>query len=552
MVISGTAYSIFLFAVAITIGLFLARFNFRGITIGSTWILFVGILMGHLGFVPDAKVLSFMKDFGLILFVYSIGLQVGPGFLSSFKDGGVKLNLLAVGLVLMAALTAFVIHLVTGESLQTMVGVMSGAVTNTPGLGAAQQTLLDTGGSSDEASRLASAYAVAYPIGVLGVLGLLIVLKAAFRVNLDEEAKAIESGESTSEAARRMHCEVTNPAIIGKSLKDVITPDLKNEMVVSRIMRGDDEFVPGDDFQLCEGDKVLIVTTQKCVDKIRIIFGAEVPMHLEDWLKLKSKRGVPTVKRLGITNPEITGKKLGDLLFKGRYAVTVTRVVRSGVELVAAPDLRVQVGDYLQVVGEKDGIEAIGKLVGNKASALEKPNLFPIFLGIALGVILGCIPIAIPGIPQPIKLGLAGGPLIVAIIISQFGPRVHITTYTTLSANMMIREIGISFFLAAVGLGAGQTFVSSLTAGGWWWILYGALITIIPVVVIALVGRFLCKLNFFQICGLLTGGTTNPPVLAFAQNAYGSKHVSVNYATVYPLSMFMRVLVAQVMILMAI
>ncbi len=552
MVISGTAYSILLFAVAITIGLFLARFNFRGITIGSTWILFVGIVMGHFGFVPDAKVLSFMKDFGLILFVYSIGLQVGPGFLSSFKNGGVTLNLLAVGLVLMAALTAFVIHLVTGESLQTMVGVMSGAVTNTPGLGAAQQTLLDTGGSAEEASKLASAYAVAYPVGVLGVLGLLIVFKAAFKVNLDEETKAIESGESTSEAARRMHCEVTNPAVIGKSLRDVITPDLKNEMVVSRIMRGEDEFVPDEDFKFCEGDKVLIVTTQKCVDKIRIIFGAEVPMHLDDWMKLKSKRGLPMVKRLGITNPDITGKKLCELLFKGRYAVTVTRVVRSGVELVAAPDLRVQVGDYLQVVGEKNGIEAIGKLVGNKASALDKPNLFPIFLGIGLGVILGCIPIAIPGIPQPIKLGLAGGPLIVAIVISQFGPRVHMTTYTTLSANMMIREIGISFFLAAVGLGAGQTFVSSLTAGGWWWILYGALITIIPVVVIALIARFLCRLNFFQICGLLTGGTTNPPVLAFAQNAYGSKHVSVNYATVYPLSMFMRVLVAQVMILMAI
>ena len=551
MVISGTAYSIFLFAVAITAGLFLARFNFRGITIGSTWILFVGIVMGHFGFVPDAKVLSFMKDFGLILFVYSIGLQVGPGFLSSFKNGGVKLNLLAVGLVLTAAVTAFVIHLITGESLQTMVGVMSGAVTNTPGLGAAQQTLLDTGGSGTEASRLASAYAVAYPVGVLGVLALLIVFKAAFRVNLDEEAKAVESCEGAAETARRMHCEVTNPAVIGKSLKDVVTPDLKNEMVVSRIMRGEEEFVPDDDFKLCEGDKVLIVTTQKCVDKIRIIFGAEVPMHLEDWMKLKSKRGLPAVKRLGITNPDITGKKLSELLFKGRYAVTVTRVVRSGVELVAAPGLRVQVGDYLQVVGEKDGIEAIGKLVGNKASALEKPNLFPIFLGIALGVILGCIPIAIPGIPQPIKLGLAGGPLIVAIIISQFGPRVHITTYTTLSANMMVREIGISFFLAAVGLGAGQTFVSSLTAGGWWWILYGVLITIIPVVVIALVGRFLCRLNFFQICGLLTGGTTNPPVLAFAQNAYGSKYVSVNYATVYPLSMFMRVLVAQVMILMA-
>lgn len=548
--VTGTAYSILLFAVAITLGLMLSKLNFKGITIGSTWILFVGIVMGHFGLVPNAKVLAFMKDFGLILFVYSIGLQVGPGFLSSFKNGGVKLNLLAVGLVLMSALTAFGIHLVTGESLQTMVGVMSGAVTNTPGLGAAQQTLLDSGGSSTDASRLASAYAVAYPMGVLGVLALLIIFKAVFEVDMDKETREIEAQSNAAEnIARRMHCAVTNPAIIGKTIKEVINDDLKNEMVISRIMRNGEEFVPHEDTVLNENDRVLIVTTQKSIDTIRIIFGAEVPMHLEDWIK--GRKSVPLVKRLGITNTALTGKKLSEILFKGQYAVTVTRVVRSGVELVAAPDLRVQVGDYLQVVGDKDGIDALAKLVGNKASALEKPNLFPIFLGIALGVVLGCIPIAVPGIPQPIKLGLAGGPLIVAILISCLGPRMHITTFTTLSANMMIREIGISFFLAAVGLGAGRTFVSSLTAGGWWWILYGAIITIVPILVIGLLGRYVFKLNFFQICGLVAGGTTNPPVLAFAQNAYGSQYVSLNYATVYPLSMFMRVLVAQVMILIA-
>lgn len=548
--VSGVAYSILLFAIAISIGLLLSRFNIKGVTIGSTWILFVGIVMGHFGFVPNIKVLEFMKDFGLILFVYSIGLQVGPGFFSSFKNGGVTLNLLSVGLILMAALTAFVIHLVSGENLQTMVGVMSGAVTNTPGLGAAQQTLLDSGGSGAAASKLASAYAVAYPMGVLGVLALLIILKAVFKVDLDKETKAIEAHSNDAEtAARRMHCEVTNPAIIDKEICEVITDELKNKMVISRIMRNGEEFVPNEHSVLREGDKVLIVTTQKSVDAIRIVFGAEVPMHLEDWLKIK--KSAPHVKRLGITNTALTGKKLGEILMKGAFAVNVTRVVRSGVELVASHELRVQVGDYLQVVGDEKGIEDLAKLVGNKASALDKPNLFPIFLGIALGVVLGCVPIAFPGIPQPIKLGLAGGPLIVAILLSCFGPRAHITTYTTQSANMMIREIGISFFLAAVGFGAGETFVSSLTAGGWWWILYGALITIIPVLTIALVARYLCKLNFFQICGLVAGGTTNPPVLAFAQNAYGSKYVSLNYATVYPLSMFMRVLVAQVMILIA-
>ena len=548
--VSGTAYSILLFAIVITAGLCLAKLNFKGITIGSTWILFVGIVMGHFGFLPNARVLDFMKDFGLILFVYSIGLQVGPGFFSSFKNGGVKLNLLAVGLVLMAAVTAFVIHLVSGESLQTMVGVMSGDVTNTPGLGAEQQTLIDVKGSGSETSVLASAYAVAYPIGVLGVLALLILLKAVFKVDLEKEAKELEAQSSGADGARRMHCAVSNPAIVGKRIADVLDEELKNEMVISRIMRGGEEFVPTQDTVLKEGDKVLIVTTQKCVDRIRIVFGAEVPMHLDDWIK--GRKGAPQLKRLGITKTDLTGKKLSEILFKVQYAVSVTRVVRSGVELVASPELRVQVGDYLQVVGDKEGIDAIAKLVGNKASALDKPNLLPIFLGIAIGVVFGCIPISIPGIPQPIKLGLAGGPLIIAILISCFGPRAHITTYTTQSANMMIREIGISFFLSAVGLGAGKTFVSSLMAGGWWWILYGAIITIVPVLVISLLARYAFKLNFYQICGLVAGGTTNPPVLAFAQNAYGSKHVSVNYATVYPLSMFMRVLVAQVMILLAV
>ena len=548
--VSGTAYSILLFAIVITAGLCLAKLNFKGITIGSTWILFVGIVMGHFGFLPNARVLAFMKDFGLILFVYSIGLQVGPGSFSSFKNGGVKLNLLAVGMILMAAITAFVIHLVSGESLQTMVGVMSGAVTNTPGLGAAQQTLIDVKGSGSETSVLASAYAVAYPIGVLGVLALMILLKAVFKVDLEREAEQIEAQSSTADGARRMHCAVSNPAIVGKRIADVLDEELKNEMVISRIMRGGEEFVPNQDTVLKEGDKVLIVTTQKCVDRIRIVFGAEVPMHLDDWIK--GRKGAPQLIRLGITKTDLTGKKLGDILFKLQYSVSVTRVVRSGVELVASPELRVQVGDYLQVVGDKEGIDAIAKLVGNKASALDKPNLLPIFLGIAIGVVFGCIPISLPGIPQPIKLGLAGGPLIIAILISCFGPRAHITTYTTQSANMMIREIGISFFLAAVGLGAGKTFVSSLMAGGWWWILYGAIITIVPVLVISLLARYVFKLNFYQICGLIAGGTTNPPVLAFAQNAYGSKYVSVNYATVYPLSMFMRVLVAQVMILLAV
>lgn len=540
---SSTAFCIILFSLVIALGLWLGKFSVKGITIGSTWILFIGILMGHLGYVPEDKVLSFMKDFGLILFVYSIGLQVGPGFFSSFKNGGIKMNVLASCLILLSVLTAFVIHIISGENLEVMVGVMSGAVTNTPGLGAAQQTLLDFGGG--DTSKLASAYAVAYPIGVLGVLFFLVFFKAVFKIDLEKERVAMSSlNPDTESSARRMHCRVTNPGIFGLPIKKIVTGD----MVISRMMRDGKEFVPDSATTLQEGDFLLIVTTQKHVDRIRMIIGEEVSMHLEDWTK---KKEVPSVGRLTITNAKVTGKKLKEMMFRTLYGVTVTRIVRADIQLVATKDTRLQVGDYLQVVGPKDGIEKVSNIVGNKASALDKPNIIPIFIGIVLGVILGSLPITISGIPQPIKLGLAGGPLIVAILLSYFGPRLRLTTYTTHSANMMIREIGISFFLAAVGLGAGRTFVSSLMDGGWWWILYGAMITMIPVITIGFVARLIFKLNFYQICGLISGGTTNPPVLAFAQGAYNSDYTSVNYATVYPLSMFLRVLVAQVMILVA-
>ena len=547
--IVGIAYSILLFASVIAAGLWLGKFKIKGVTIGATWILFLAIVLGHFGYMPDAKVLSFMKDFGLILFVYSIGLQVGPGFFSSFRSDGVRMNIASAMLVLFSAITAFVIHLVTGEDLSVMVGVMSGAVTNTPGLGAAQQTLIDGGGDAASSSMLASAYAVAYPIGVIGVLFLIILYRSVFKVNVDREVKAIEAQNGGNEnTARRMHCMVTNPGIFGKSIREVVTGDFKEEMVISRLMRNGTEILPDASTIFEEGDLVLIVTSQKFVDRIRIVFGKEVPMHHEDW---KNGKEVPVVRKLGITDPKVNGKTLSELLFRTKYGVVVTRVVRSGVELVAINGLRLQLGDFIQVVGPENGIAKVAKVVGNKTSNLDKPNLVPIFVGIALGIVLGCIPIAIPGIPQPIKLGLAGGPLIVAILMSAFGTRLGVTTYTTNSANLMVREIGISFFLAAVGFGAGETFVSSLMGGGWWWIFYGALITIIPVILCMLICRYAFKFNFFQVCGIISGGSTNPPVLAFAQGAYGSAYTSVNYATVYPLAMFLRVLVAQVMILIA-
>lgn len=553
---TGIAHSILLFAVVIMLGLWLGRFKVKGITIGSTWILFVGILLSHFGLRSDPVVLSFMKDFGLILFVFSIGLSVGPGFFQSFRKGGVAMNLMSLGLVLMAVLMVVIIHIVTGEGVDVLTGVMSGAVTNTPGLGAAQQTLSDVmitngdfiSGANSASSKLASAYAVAYPIGVIGVIAVLIALKSICRADIDAEKKAIEEEEAASTGgARRMHCQVQNPAVFGLTLREAMS-GLSDKVIISRMMHEGVISIPTSDSIIQQGDKLLIVTSQQYVDNVRIIFGEEIPMHQSDWARQSHEL---KVKRLTITKGELTGKKIKDLALRSHYGVTVTRVIRSGVDLVARPDLRLQVGDNIAVVGSKEGIDQVAQIVGNKPEALSHPNLVPIFFGIALGVIFGSIPIHFPGIPQPVKLGIAGGPLIIAILLGHFGSKLRITTYTTMSANLMIREMGIAFFLAAVGLGAGQNFVSSITNGGYWWILYGAIITIVPTFIIGLICRFVLKFDFFQISGLIAGGTTNPPVLAFAQGAYDAEHVSVNYATVYPLSMFLRVLTAQLMILIA-
>ena len=554
--VSGVAYSILLFALVIASGLWLAKFKVKGISIGTTWILFIGILVSHFGFRPDADVTSFMKDFGLILFVFSIGMQVGPGFFSSFKKGGVKLNLLATATVLLAALTAVLISVISGEDLKTMVGVMSGAVTNTPGLGAAQQTLSDVmvaqgadrAVAAAESSKLASAYAVAYPVGVIGVLFLLIFFKAVFKIDIEKEQAALDAESSeTTDTARRMHCEVANPAVFGRTLSHVLAGE-NISIVVSRMLRDGVVSIPAGDTVLQKGDKLLIVTSQKDVDRIRIIFGDEIPMHYDDWLNMQSEL---FTQKMVVTRSEITGKRIKDLHLREKYGVSVSRVVRAGLDLVARPDLILQVGDSLKLVGPKSSMGDVAQVIGNKPSSLTHPNLVPIFAGIALGILLGCVPIRFPDIPQPIKLGVAAGPLIVAILLSHFGPKWKITTYTTFSANMMLREIGISFFLAAVGFGAGETFVSSLMAGGFWWILYGAIITLVPIIIITLLGRLVFKLNFYQLCGLISGSTTNPPVLAFAQGAYGTDYTSLNYATVYPLSMFLRVLVAQLMVLFA-
>ena len=551
----GVAHTILLLAFVIGTGIYLGRFKVKGVSIGATWILFMGIIVSHFGFRADLDMLHFIKEFGLILFVFSIGLQVGPGFFHSLKSGGLKMNLLALVNVLLAVAVTWCISVVTGVDLKTMVGVMSGAVTNTPGLGAAQQTYIDVasaGGmdpvaASKAASELASGYAVAYPIGIIGVILVLLVGKNLFRIDTAKELAQLEAAEDSGSQARRMHLAVENPAIFGKKLSEVIH-EFGGDFIVSRVMKGDDIVFATGDTVLEEGDKVLVVTSQEEVDKLRIIFGEEVPMHLEDW---DQRDHHFVTRRLTVTKSSLTGKKLKDLHFREAFGVNVTRVIRSGVELVARPDLYIQMGDALICLGPEVNIQRLGERVGNSSGDLNRPNLVPIFLGIVVGIIFGSLPIRFPGIPQPIKLGLAGGPLIIAILLGHFGPKHKITTYTTLSANLMVREIGISLFLAAVGLGAGENFVSSIVNGGYWWILYGALITIVPVFLTFVIARFLVRLNFYQICGLISGSCCNPPALAFAQGMYGSDYSSVNYATVYPLSMFLRVLVAQVLILIS-
>ena len=497
----GVAHTIMLLAFVIGIGIYLGRFKIKGVSIGATWILFMGILMSHLGFRADPEMLHFIKEFGLILFVFSIGLQVGPGFFHSLKSGGVKMNLLALVNVLLAVAVTWGISLITGVDLKTMVGVMSGAVTNTPGLGAAQQTYIDVasaGGmdpvaASKAASELASGYAVTYPIGVIGVILVLLVGKSLFKVDPAKELAELEAKDDTGSHPRRMHVAVENPAIFGKKLSDILH-EFNGEYVVSRIMKGKEILFATGDIVLEEGDKVLIVTSQQEVEKLRILFGQEVPMHLEDWDRMDHHL---VTRRLTVTKSSLTGKKLRDLHFREAYEVSVTRVIRTGVELVARPDLYLQMGDALICIGAEQNIKRVAEQVGNSSGALDKPNLVPIFLGIVVGIIFGSLPIRFPGIPQPIKLGLAGGPLIIAILLGHFGPKHKITTFTTMSANLMIREIGISLFLAAVGLGAGENFVSSIVNGGYWWILYGAIITIVPVFLTFVIARFLVRLNLY-------------------------------------------------------
>ena len=541
----GVAHSVLILSLVIAFGIMLGKIKVAGISLGVTWILFVGIVFGHFDLNLDEHLLHFLKEFGLILFVYSIGLQVGPGFFSAFKKGGFTLNVLAVLVVFISVLITVALHFITGIPITTMVGILSGAVTNTPGLGAAQQANSDLNGI--DAPEIALGYAVAYPLGVIGCILALLALKYLLHINTRKEEAEAEQGLGHLQelTVRPVSVEIRNEAVDGKTIKE-IKPLLNRAFVISRIRHRDSENeveLVNADTVLHLQDQILFISNPKDMEAIIAFFGRQISAEWEQDKKLISCR-------ILITKPELNGKSLAQLKIRNNFGASITRINRSGVDLVATPHLQLQMGDRVTIVGSELAVSHTEKVLGNSLKRLNHPNLIPIFLGIALGCILGSLPFMFPGIPQPVKLGLAGGPLIVSILISRFGPQYKLITYTTMSANLMIREIGISLFLACVGLGAGKGFVDTIIhEGGYVWIAYGAIITIVPLLVGGLIGRYAWKLNYYTLIGVLSGTNTNPPALAYSSELTSCDAPAVGYATVYPLAMFLWVLTAQLLIL---
>ena len=545
---SGVGHSLMILALTIMLGILLGRVKIAGISLGATFILFVGILFGELGMKVDRSLLHFFQEFGLILFVFSIGLQVGPSFFSNFKKGGRTLNLLATLNVVLAVVVTTVIYFLSGVPLQTMVGIMSGAITNTPGLGAAQQAYSDITGIEDPS--IGMGYAVAYPLGVVGIILSIILIRWIGRVNIKEEEAKLEEERAGEElSAIPISLQVTNPALFGHTVKSLTELLHGRTFVVSRIWKKetDEIHIATIDTVLSEGDRIFVITEQPHIDALIVTVGRKLHIDRKRWILEGSKY---VSRKLVVTNREINGRTLKSLNLRALYGVNVTRIYRAGVEIVASPNFALQYGDRLNVVGSDAAIDSMEGVIGNSVKRLDEPNLVTIFLGIALGIFVGSIPIMFPGIPQPVKLGLAGGPLVVAILIARFGYKLKLVAYTTTSANLILREMGISIFLACVGLNAGNGFVDTLVNnGGFVWVGYGLLITLIPLLVVGLLGRFVFKLNYLQLSGMMAGATTDPPALAYANSLSDSDAAAVGYATVYPLTMFLRVLAAQLVII---
>ena len=538
----GIAHSIFVLAMVIAVGTLLAKVKVGGISLGATWILFAGIVASHFGMTLHADTLNFVRDFGLTLFVFSIGLQIGPSFFSSLRQGGLKQMGLAIATMLLGGVVAYLLFLATDTPLQTMVGVMDGAVANTPAMGAAQQAYLDLTGIDDKSIPLS--FAVAYPIGVVAVILAFMVLRGVLRVDIKKEREEVARRYGENRLAAKYSIEVENGQMNGKSVGE-IRQIIARQFVISRISHdGNKAFIADASSKVYCGDKIFVVSSAEDKEAILAFLGREVEMLEEEWGEFE---GQLVSRRIVVTRSEINGKRFVDLRLRTKYGINITRVNRAGVDIIPHQGMELQLGDKVMVVGSEEAINEVSKLLGNSLKKLHEPHIFTLFLGIALGVLVGSIPFI--EAPQPVKLGLAAGPMLMAILIGRFGTHWHLITYTTLSANLMLREVGLAMFLASVGLASGNGFVEAVVGGGYIWLLYALVIAIVPLLVIGLFARLYCKMDIFTIMGMLSGSMTNPIALNYANSLAGSDMPAISYATVYPLAMFLRVLIAQTMIL---
>lgn len=544
------AQTLLIYSFVISAGVLLGKIKFGGVSLGVTFVLFVGLAIGHFGFTVNNELLHFIKEFGLIIFIFSIGLQVGPGFFSSFKKDGILLNALAFSLVLLGIITTIVIYLVSNGKIEMsmLVGVLSGAVTNTPGLGAAQEALkqlFDSGQISD-IPQIGLGYAVAYPLGVIGTILGLILIRVLFRINLNKENEILTNlhNENKQDKPEKITLKVTNKAIFGKTVQEC-KELIGRKFVISRILHQNSAFVPWKDSIIEENDLLLVVCSTNDLPSIVAFIGESTAYVWED------KNSQLVSRRIVITQNKINGKTIRDLNLRTLFGVNITRINRSGIDLLGRPDLVLQVGDRVVVVGELDAIKKAEQFLGNTLKRLNEPHLITIFFGILLGILLGSIPFYLPGMPMAAKLGLAGGPLIIAILLGRFGYKIKLITYTTQSANLMLREIGIALFLASVGISSGGKFIETLITGnGLLMMGAGFLITIIPLLIVGIVARCVFKLNYFTLLGLVAGSSTNPPALAYSNTIAPNDEPAVAYSTVYPLTMFLRIISAQLLILL--
>ena len=529
------------------LGLYLGRIKIFGISLGITFVFFAGILAGHLGIVVNKDMLYFAQSFGLILFVYALGLQVGPGFFSSLKKGGVAMNMMGLGVILLGLIMTVGLHWVTGVSLSNMVGLLCGAVTNTPALGAAQQALLQIDPANTKGvTDMALACAVAYPLGVVGVILAIIILRALFA---DKKQKDLKEQRATTTYVAEFH--VSNPAIYEKSIKDVMKLTDKH-FVISRVWRNGKVSIPTSETLLHEHDHLLIISVKSDVENIKVLFGEQENVDWNkadiDWNAIDSQL---ISRRIAVTRNRVNGVKLGSLRLRNLYGINITRVNRAGIDLLASPDLRLQIGDRLTIVGEANSVNTVGKILGDEIRRLNNPNLLAVFIGISLGMLLGTLPITLPGMSTPVKLGIAGGPIIVGILMGAFGPRFHLTTYTTMSANLMLRQLGIIIYLAGLGIDSGVHFFETVfRAEGLLWIGLGFLLTIVPVLIVGFIASQFFKLDYAHNVGMLCGSMANPMALSYANTTVDGDEPSVSYATVYPLSMFIRVISAQLVLML--